>query len=819
MGVDAVNGGNVHGSGISCVDFDLDGDDDLTFAIDGAILTYRNSGGTASLVDFGFSVDNNAKHPVWVDYDNDGDLDFYFTQSLFPNKLYQNNNGLFSEVTEEVGLPQTYVSTFGSAWGDYDNDGDLDLFECTYIYTYLGENPFEWHNHLHRNNSDGTFSDVTLEAGVSDGISLSFQSIWSDLNNDGWLDLYVINDLEHPNRLYLNNTNGTFTEVAEEWSAAVAEMDAMTASIGDYNNDGWQDIFITNTSIGQCALLRNTGSGFENMANPANVELNMLTWGAAWFDADLDMDLDLYVCENNYLSPQLPNPYLRNNGAGFFINAAASTFFFDNYNSYSVAILDWNQDGRSDLAVNNYTPQNASLWRSNQAGNGWLKVKLSGTVSNSQGVGARVTVWSEGTQQLKELFAGENYLGQNSNTLLFGSNENDQIDSIVVEWPSGIMDKWFSLSTNQLLDAVEGSSYACSLTSEMGYVLCEGDSLLLEVDGHHTDFLWSTGNDSSSIWISEPTSVFVTTWDEWGNEARSDTLEILASTPPSFSIQLTEPLCFGDANGSIELIDTLNFESLLWMDGNEGLLQDSLATANYEFSVWNSDGCRFEYAQGISSPIELIALAEVTNVSCFEGTDGTVTLEVNGGTMPYQYDWMGSDPLVFFAGNFTVLITDLYGCEEIVTINVEEPEPLSIEVTSIACVNEMVVNVIPSGGTMPYSLLWSNGAEGELFTATIGTYAVYLTDVNGCLFSLTNIECPMGYETLEAFQKRAYPNPADQTVNLRIPFDELGCMLKVMDARGVTVFERQMNQVKEVIDVSLWAPGLYLFNGERIIIE
>jgi len=90
------------------------------------------------------------------------------------------------------------------------------------------------------------------------------------------------------------------------------------------------------------------------------------------------------------------------------------------------------------------------------------------------------------------------------------------------------------------------------------------------------------------------------------------------------------------------------------MDGNEGLLQDSLATANYEFSVWNSDGCRFEYAQGISSPIELIALAEVTNVSCFEGTDGTVTLEVNGGTMPYQYDWMGSDPLVFFAGNFTV---------------------------------------------------------------------------------------------------------------------------------------------------------------------
>jgi len=270
------------------------------------------------------------------------------------------------------------------------------------------------------------------------------------------------------------------------------------------------------------------------MANPANVELNMLTWGAAWFDADLDMDLDLYVCENNYLSPQLPNPYLRNNGAGFFINAAASTFFFDNYNSYSVAILDWNQDGRSDLAVNNYTPQNASLWRSNQAGNGWLKVKLSGTVSNSQGVGARVTVWSEGTQQLKELFAGENYLGQNSNTLLFGSNENDQIDSIVVEWPSGIMDKWFSLSTNQLLDAVEGSSYACSLTSEMGYVLCEGDSLLLEVDGHHTDFLWSTGNDSSSIWISEPTSVFVTTWDEWGNEARSDTLEILASTPPQF---------------------------------------------------------------------------------------------------------------------------------------------------------------------------------------------------------------------------------------------------------------------------------------------
>lgn len=120
---------------------------------------------------------------------------------------------------------------------------------------------------------------------------------------------------------------------------------------------------------------------------------------------------------------------------------------------------------------------------------------------------------------------------------------------------------------------------------------------------------------------------------------------------------------------------------------------------------------------------------------------------------------------------------------------------------------------------MPYSLLWSNGAEGELFTATIGTYAVYLTDANGCSFSLNNIECPVGYEALEASKKMAYPNPANQTVNLSIPVNELGRMLMVMDARGIMVFEGQMNQVKETIDVSLWAPGLYLFNGERIIIE
>ncbi len=819
LGVVAVNSANEHGAGTSCVDFDLDGDDDLTFAIDNEIRIYRNTGGLAQLVDFGFSVDNNAKHPVWIDYDNDGDLDFYFTQSLFPNKLYQNSNNTFTEVTASAGLPQTNVSTFGCAWGDYDRDGDLDLFECTYIYTYVGENQYDWHNHLHQNNGDGTFSDVTLEAGVSDGISLSFQSIWSDLNNDGWLDLYVINDLEHPNRLYLNNTDGTFTEVAEEWNAAVAEMDAMTASVGDYNNDGWQDIFVTNTSIGQCALLQNTGDGFENVANSANVELNMLTWGAAWFDPDLDMDLDLYVCENNYLSPLLPNPYLKNNGAGFFVNSASSTFFFDNNNSYSVATLDWNQDGRADLAVNNFSPQNASVWRSNQPGDGWLKVNLHGTVSNSHGIGAKVTTWVNGVQQTKELFAGENYLGQNTNILLFGTNGANQIDSVVVQWPSGILDRWFAIPSNQLLQAVEGSTYACSIQSSAGNVLCEGDSLLLAVTGSHAAILWSNQSTDPTIWVYEAESVSVTTWDEWGNSAVSELFEITASEPPSFTSIVTHPLCFGDENGRIELIETSNVISVEWDEENVSFINDSLSEGTYPFTVWNTDGCQFLYEETLIAPAQLELSATITDVSCYSGTDGTASIQIVGGTAPFEIDWADFAPEELEASDFQVSVTDFNGCEQTISITVSEPEPIVVELLGLDCDNDLTVSADVSGGISPYILIWSNGMEGEVFQAPVGVYALYVTDANGCVHTVSDIECPSGVNEKRTTEVSMFPNPASDAINVVVSEEMLGTILRILDTQGRVIWAEEVKSTHLVLEVSDWPEGLYFFAGNRLVVQ
>lgn len=748
---------NLHGAGVSFVDFDQDGDDDLTFCEDGQIKVYRNQNGVADLVDFGFVVDDNAKHPVWVDYDNDGDLDFYFTQAQHPNKLYeQSSPGVFTDVTENAGLTSYDDPSYGCAWGDYDRDGDLDLYVSNYVYVYEGGDEFNYYNHLYRNQGDGTFTDVTLASGTTDGISLSFQSIWTDVDNDGWPDLYVINDLEHPNRLYHNQGDGTFLEIGDSSNSAITIVDAMSATCGDFNNDGYEDIYITNVAIQPCVLLLNNGDlTFTNVSATAGTELWMLCWGASWLDFDLDMDLDLYVAENHYLFPNQANVLLKNNGEQFFENVGTQSFVFDQTNSYCSAVGDWNGDAQPDIAVNNWEGNNASLWENSGSLNRWLKVKLEGTVSNNNGIGARIECWADETLQSRQLYCGEAYMGQNSETMHFGLAQLTHVDSLNIHWPSGFTDEFGQLDVNQLITVSEGSTWEPIPDWQPEYILCSGDSLEINLDGTF-DASWSDGTEGNSNHILAGESLVVTVVHELGFTKIYQTTAAI-SEGPVLQLMVTDVYCAGEATGQITLSDQPDLSNIAWENGDLGLIADTLGAGWISFTYQNADGCSFTDSAFVEETTPLLAEWEVTSPLCHDSYDGIIDIDIGGGTAPVTQ--VSSDDLSSVGqGVYDVVFEDSLGCQWSEQIVVIAPDSISIT-WEVDCQIQLSIDITPQGGTEPYDFSWSDGSNLEDPTNDLlECLSVMITDNQGCTFSSDEICCPTSIDELEV-PSLFHPNP------------------------------------------------------------
>ncbi len=282
--------------GISFVDFNNDGWDDLVFCTNfGQLLMFyqNNNGEFFDLIDP--PPVNNTDQQVtvlWADYDNDGDLDLLIISWMAAMQLMRNNgDGTFTDVTAEAGLPTSATRTHGAVFGDYDRDGFLDL----YITRYWSGSPQDT-NSLFRNNGDGTFTDVTVSAGVQATHAASFCAVFFDYNNDGWDDLYVVNDrCPWPNRLYKNNGDGTFTDVTDESGSGACMdnmmcggnlpykcLDAMNAGITDYNNNGFLDIYVTHD--GPSFFLENQGDGtFQNVAEATGTTFDRFGWAGVFF--------------------------------------------------------------------------------------------------------------------------------------------------------------------------------------------------------------------------------------------------------------------------------------------------------------------------------------------------------------------------------------------------------------------------------------------------------------------------------------------------------------------------------------------------------
>src|SRR5215472_6254716 len=472
------------GPGVCVADFDGDGWQDIYF-VNGEDLYGRGMSVTNALYrnnhDGTFTdVTQKAGVPgtgyglgcVWGDYDNDGFPDLFVTQ-YGKNVLYHNNgNGTFTDVTDKAGVGGLESGAFhsGATFLDYDRDGWLDLYVGSYVnlgdkrYCKLGDvlsscAPSEYRGSpdaLYHNNHDGTFTNVAQAAGIYQplGKNLSVQA--SDYDNDGWPDLFVANDGLNA-YLYHNEHNGTFKEVGLTTGMAVSSrgtvMAAMCISLGDYDNDGQLDLYISDFQRSSDHLWHNDGKGFfDEVSDEAGITQstrNVLSFGGGFVDYDNDGWLDLFIA-NGHVYPEIEqaspathykqqNTLFHNEHNGRFAetSAAAGISALPPRVGRGAAFLDLDNDGFMDIVVANNNDPPTLLHNSRTNGNHFLNFRLVGTKSNRDAMGARVRVVAGGLSQIREIAGGGSCLSQSDLRANFGLGRSTVVDLVEIRWPSG----------------------------------------------------------------------------------------------------------------------------------------------------------------------------------------------------------------------------------------------------------------------------------------------------------------------------------------------------------------------------------------------
>jgi enediyne biosynthesis protein E4 len=416
------------------------------------------------------------------DFDNDGWEDVYIT-GFRGSALYRNNHdGTFVDVTAKAGVANADRWGTSAAFGDYDNDGNLDLYVANYVDVDIndlpkfGDGPFCQYrgipvncgprglkgsrDRLYHNNGDGTFTDVTEKLGIDTGSYYGLGVLWLDYDKDGCLDLYVADD-SSPSLLYHNNCKGGFTEVGAEAGVAYSsdgrEQAGMGIDAADYDRDGWPDIVKTNFSDDANNLYHNDHNGeFTDLAGAAGIgpiSYPYLGFGAKFFDFDNDGWPDIFIV-NGHVDPQVE-------GQSFGVGYAERPFLFHNLKNgkfeeigeksgaaltrkyvgrAAVAADFWNR-GRQDLLLTNLDASPVLLRNEVPSPGHWLQIRTIGTKSNRDGFGAKVEIIAEESTRHDEVRAGASFESSNDPRVHFGLGSATRVAAIVIRWPSGQVDK------------------------------------------------------------------------------------------------------------------------------------------------------------------------------------------------------------------------------------------------------------------------------------------------------------------------------------------------------------------------------------------
>jgi len=500
------------GPGVAFIDYDNDGWPDI-FLVNGTDwpghagkrstpkLYHNNHDGTFTDVTHkaGLDVEMFGLGATVGDYDNDEYDDLFVTAYGQSHLFHNNGNGTFTDVTQKAGLGGVKEFSTSAAWVDYDKDGRLDLVVANYVTwspeadlyctmdgksksyctpeSYKGASIRLWHN-----NGDGTFSDVTKQAGLYEPTSKTLGIAILDFDNDAWPDILISNDTQ-PNKLYRNNGNGTFTEKAVVAGVAFSEDGVARAGMGvdtaDYDRSGNTSLMITNFSNQMISLYHNEGRGlFVDEAPRSEVgraSLLTLGFGCFFFDYDLDGWPDILVV-NGHIDPDIqkvqanvkyaePPHLFRNLGKGKFaeVTKTAGAAFATARVGRSVAYADVYNNGRLDILMStNGGP--VSLFKNEAMGtaNHSLRVKLIGTKSNRDGIGAVVRVTTAEGTQTQMLRSGSSYLSASELVLTFGVGQQNKVDSVEIRWPSWQVDKVSNVNAGQTVTVTEGKAITAS---------------------------------------------------------------------------------------------------------------------------------------------------------------------------------------------------------------------------------------------------------------------------------------------------------------------------------------------------------------------
>jgi hypothetical protein len=487
--------------GVAAFDYNNDGRVDIFFTNGAAIPSldkesseysnrlYRNDGGMkftdvtseAGVAGAGYSMGVAA-----ADYNNDGYTDL-FVAGVYRNILYRNlGNGKFEDVTERAGIKSDKWAV-AAGWFDYDNDGWLDLFVVNYAKwtpefdRYCGERELNRRvychpkyfeglsNTLYRNRHDGTFEDVTARSGIGAHIGRGMSVAFADYDNDGFTDVFVTND-NLPNFLFHNRGDGTFEEVALLAGVALTNNGLPVASMGadfrDYDNDGLPDINVTALAGETFPLFRNAGNGlFQDATHRSRLATLTTTrsgWSNGFFDFNNDGWKDLFTANSDVndlvdlYGPthyKQPNSVFVNLGDGTFRDVSAEAGFNLARAHRGSAFADFDNDGKIDVIVS-ALGEPAELWQNvSPEPNHWLILKLTGTRSNRDGMGAKIKIGN----QFNHVTTAVGYASSSPQSVHFGTGKLDKVERIEIRWPSGTVQVLQNIATNQVLEVREPS--------------------------------------------------------------------------------------------------------------------------------------------------------------------------------------------------------------------------------------------------------------------------------------------------------------------------------------------------------------------------